>query len=131
MKYYYETLESYRSKKKVIMDDFHALRRKLSQLKATNNISSEKRDILRHLEEELNISFKTIGDCEDIHTGTDLLFAMEEVYLNPDEEIEKCEQKQKAILKEMRKVEETYYIFRNKKNIFQEANKAVIKIDFD
>jgi hypothetical protein len=54
---------------------------------------------------------------------------MEEVYLNPSEEIEKCEQKQAAILKEMRKVEEDYYTFRNKKNIFQEANKKVIKME--
>jgi len=129
MKYYYETLEIYRSKKKVIMEDFHTLRRKLSQLKAINNIPSEKRDILRHLEEELNISFNAINNCEDIHTGTDLLFAMEEVYLNPDEEIIKCEQKQAAILKEMRKVEEDYYAFRNKKDIFQEANKKVIKME--
>jgi hypothetical protein len=68
MKYYYETLETYRSKKKVIMEDFHTLRRKLSQLKAINTISSEKRDILRHLEDELNISFNAINNCEDIHT---------------------------------------------------------------
>jgi hypothetical protein len=130
MKYYYETINAYRSKKKVIMEDFHALRRKISQLKATKNVSEDRRIILQKLEDELNVSFRAIGSCEDINTGADLLFAIEEIYLNPDEEIDKCEKKQTAILKEMRKVEEWYYAFRHKKDIFQEEGKKVIKMDF-
>ena len=112
------------------MEDFHTLRRKISQLKATKDVSDDKRIILQKLEDQLNVSFRTIGSCEDINTGADLLFAIEEVYLNPDEEIAKCEKKQDAILKEMRKIEESYYVFRHKKDIFQEDSKKVIKIDF-
>lgn len=68
MKYYYETINAYRSKKKVIMEDFHALRRQISQLKATKDVSPDNREILEKLEEKLKVSFKTMGKCEDINT---------------------------------------------------------------
>lgn len=131
MKYYYETMESYRSKKKVIMEDFHALRRKISQLRATTDITEEKRGILDKLEAQLHVSFKTIGNCEDIRTATDMLFDATEVCLDPDEEIAQCQKKQKALLDAMMAVEREYYAFRQKKDIFQEASKTIIKIEFD
>lgn len=130
MKYYYETLETYRSKKKVIMEDFHALRRKISQLKATTNITEEKRSILDKLEEQLQVSFKAIGNCEDIRTATDMLFDATEVCLDPDEEIALCQKKQKALLNAMMTVEKEYYAFRYKKDSFQEASKSIIKMEF-
>ena len=130
MKYYYETLQSYRSRKWVLMQDFHASRRRISQLKATTDISDEKRTMLAKLEEQFQTSFKAINECEDVHTATNILFDATEVYLNPDEEIARCEKIQAAIIKEIQDIEQKYYMHRGKKDSFQNAGKTVMKLDF-
>jgi len=112
------------------MQDFHASRRRISQLKATTDISDEKRTMLANLETQFQTSFKAINDCEDVHTATNLLFDATEVYLNPDEEILRCEKIQAAILKEIQEIEKKYYMHRGKKDNFQNAGKTIIKLDF-
>ena len=112
------------------MQDFHASRRRISQLKATTDISDEKRTMLAKLEEQFQTSFKAINECEDVHTATNLLFDATEVYLNPDEEIARCEKIQAAIIKEIQDIEKKYYMHRGKKDSFQDAGKTVMKLDF-
>jgi hypothetical protein len=112
------------------MQDFHASRRRISLLKATTDISDEKRTMLAKLEEQFQTSFKAINECEDVHTATNLLFDATEVYLNPDEEIARCEKIQAVIIKEIEDTEKEYFIHRNKKDNFQNACKTVIKLDF-
>lgn len=119
MKYYYETLAAYRSKKNMLMQDFHASRRRISQLKATTDVAEEKRALLKKLEEQFELSFKTISKYEDVHTATNLLFDTKESFLNPDEEIARCEKIQIAILKEITTLETKYYKHRNQKDTFQ------------
>jgi len=131
MKYYYDTMSTFRVKKNGLMQDFHMLRRKISKLRATTDISEEKRAILKTLEDKLNVSFKTINDCEDVQTATTMLFDITECTLHPDEEIAKCEEIQKAILKEIKDIEEKYYKHRDKKDFFTEEGKRVLKIKFE
>ncbi len=130
MKYYYETLTNFRSKKNVLMQEFHTTRRKISQLKATTDISEDKRAILKKLEEQFETSFKAISESEDVHTATEMLFDIKEVSLTPDEEIARCEKIQQAILAEIKEIEKRYYQHRSKKDVFQEMSKTVRTIDF-
>ncbi len=53
MKYYYATNDKIRAKKSVIMKDFHEIRRKISKLRATTDISPDKKSvILKRLEDQ-------------------------------------------------------------------------------
>ena len=130
MKYYYDTLNVYRAKKNVLMQEFNATRRKMSQLKANTDVSEEKRLLFQKLEEQFQISFKTINQFTDVGTATGMLFDTKEVYLNPDEEIARCEEIQVALMKEIQEIERKYYVHRWKKDNFQRACKTVVEIDF-
>ncbi len=130
MKNYYETLNIYKAKKNVLMKDFHDLRRKISKLNATTDVSDENRALLKRLEEQFHTSFKTIANSEDLGTATNMLFDAVEINLNPDDQIAKCEAIKEAIIKEIQTIEQQYYKHINKKKAFLEAEKATPKLEF-
>lgn len=68
---------------------------------------------------------------EDVHTATDILFAMDEVYPSPEEDLDKLEEGQKVILEAIQNIEQEYYIYLQKKPLIEHAEKNVIKIEFD
>ena len=124
MKYYYATNDKIRAKKSVIMKDFHEIRRKISKLRATTDISPDKKSvILKRLEDQFQVSFMAITDCENVNTATAMLFDDKEFRLNPDEEIAKCEAIQVAIIKELQEIEKNTTSIVTKKIIFKKPVK--------
>lgn len=115
MQQYSKTLKQYTAKKQVLLDDFHTIRRQMSKLKATKDISPEKRKTIEDLEKKLQVSLQALNKSEDIRVATDMLFDEQEVFLTPDEELQRIEKIQTTILDAIQKIEEEYYTLKNKK----------------
>lgn len=131
MQHYHQTLDAFRSKKKIFLEEFHKTRRKISRLKTCEEIPQDKKLFIQELENKLWISLKTLNNMEDVHTATDILFAVDEVYLSPEEDLDKLEEAQKVILEAIQNIEQEYYIYLQKKPLIEQQEKNVIEIDFD
>lgn len=129
MQQHKKMLEQIATRKKILLEDFHKTRRKMSKLKAKSDFDSDKRSIFDMLENELKISLKSLDKTDDVRVATDILFSEDEVYLSSEEELEKLEQNYQAILKTIQKVEEEYYKEKEKKVLVKEAEKNIIKLE--
>lgn len=131
MQKYNKTLKQYTAKKQVLLHEFHDIRRQMSKLKATGDIAPEKRKTIEELENKLQVSLQALNKSEDIRVATDMLFDEQEVFLSPDEELQRIEKIQTTILEAIQKIEEEYYTLKNKKWALKEEEKNIIKIDFE
>jgi DNA-directed RNA polymerase specialized sigma subunit len=131
MQYYSKSLEEFRTKKSVLLETFHKTRRQISKLKTNKDIPTEKKAFIEELSRKLGLSLDALNKMEDVHTATDLLFDEQEIYLSPGEDLERLEETQKTILEAIKKIEEDYYLFLQKKPSIEEKEKNILKLDFE